>query len=217
MFDIIQNILTARCCSLPIYFLTFFNLLSFCIETHTYWLLFLSSASFGKHSFTFGFGQCICCPWACRQMRKRRHQVSPQVCLSLGFSSCFSSVNTQMNLPGRLMRVCALLWIYVMGWCYGRGWLEWMNFTQQLQSVLESLLVNVFWWWIWSSAADAEAEDLPWNSWKAMALVGNAVCWQHLINVLVLFCFHFRKTRQVIQGQVGTAVFFCEERECFPG
>lgn len=38
VFDIIQNILRARGCSLPIYFLTFFNLLSFCIETHTYWL-----------------------------------------------------------------------------------------------------------------------------------------------------------------------------------
>lgn len=48
-----------------------------------------------------------------------------------------------------------------------------MGFTRQLKSVLESVLVNIFLWWILSLAADAEAEDLPWNSQKAMPLVGN--------------------------------------------
>lgn len=41
---------------------------------------------------------------------------SPHMCLFLwGFSAGFASVNTQMNFAVRLVSVCALLGVYVMG------------------------------------------------------------------------------------------------------
>jgi len=101
------------------------NVLSVCIETHLHLIWFsLCCTSFGKcsHCFTFYLADVfsILVPVDGLGTWSLTTQVSffgvPLLLLQ--------SVNTQMNVAGTLMSICALLWVYV----HGGGWLELMTF-----------------------------------------------------------------------------------------
>lgn len=138
VFDLIQNILTGRHCSLAISFLTF----SAFVQKHTHiWLgFFCLLPLLGNTASPLTLASAFSTHGPVDRWRKGDRK-SPHVCLCLwGFSACFAGVDTQMNSAVRLGSVCALLWIYVLG----VGDSNEFCFTWQPKSVLESALVNIF-------------------------------------------------------------------------